>query len=140
MYAVVRIRGAKNARFDIEETFNLLRLRRKNHCILAKDTLPMKGMIRKVKDYVSYGEIDDDALRLLVSKRGRKEGGKKLTKEEAEKAVSELKSAGKATIIKPVFRLTPPSGGFRKSIKQHYPNGEVGYRGKEINKLLEKMV
>jgi large subunit ribosomal protein L30 len=36
--------------------------------------------------------------------------------------------------------LTPPSKGFRKSIKQHYPDGELGYRGKEINVLLKRMI
>ncbi len=139
MYAVIRIRGGANTRSDIEETLKLLRLHRKNHCILAKDSPAMKGMIRKVKDYVSYGEISDENLKMLISKRGRKEGDKKLTSEEVEKVFSEIKSSRKPE-IKPVFRLTPPSGGFRKSIKQHYPQGEVGYRGKEINTLLVKMI
>jgi len=41
--------------------------------------------------------------------------------------------------IEPVFRLTPPSKGF-KSIKEHYPKGDLGYRGKEINELLKRMI
>ena len=41
--------------------------------------------------------------------------------------------------LKPVFRLTPPSKGF-KSIKQHWPKGDLGYRGKEINELIKRMI
>ena len=43
-------------------------------------------------------------------------------------------------MIKPVFRLTPPSKGFKKSIKQQYPNGEIGYRGEKINELILRMI
>jgi large subunit ribosomal protein L30 len=41
--------------------------------------------------------------------------------------------------INPVFKLTPPSKGF-KSIKEYYPKGDLGYRGKEINELIERMI
>ncbi len=35
-------------------------------------------------------------------------------------------------------KLNPPRGGF-KSIRRHYPGGDLGYRGKDIEKLLERM-
>jgi large subunit ribosomal protein L30 len=43
---------------------------------------------------------------------------------------------------KPFFRLKPPTGGFeRKGIKQPYSvGGALGYRGKEINILIKKML
>jgi large subunit ribosomal protein L30 len=41
--------------------------------------------------------------------------------------------------LKPVFRLTPPSKGF-KSVKEAYPKGDLGYRGKEINELMGRMI
>ncbi len=75
----------------------------------------------------------------MILKRGRKEGNKRIDEKAIEDIFNDLKK-GKKTIIKPVFRLSPPSKGFRKSIKQHYPNGEVGYRGKEINELLKRMI
>ncbi len=34
--------------------------------------------------------------------------------------------------------LKPPKGGF-KSIRRHYPKGDLGYRGKDIIKLVERM-
>ncbi len=44
--------------------------------------------------------------------------------------------------LKPFFRLSPPIGGFeRAGIKKAYAEGGVlGYRGKEINKLISKML
>ena len=54
--------------------------------------------------------------------------------------------AGKAKLadagIKPFFRLAPPRQGFGKiGIKKGFAEkGALGYRGKEINALLKKMM
>lgn len=142
MLAVIRIRGSVGMKKDIKDTLVMLRLQRKNHCIVLNETAPIRGMLQKSKDYITWGEISDDILKALIKKRGRKSGDIKLKEEETEKIFSELKAGKKIKDlkIKPVFRLTPPSGGFRKSIKQHYPNGEIGYRKDKINELLLKMI
>ncbi len=41
--------------------------------------------------------------------------------------------------LQPVFKLTPPSQGL-KSIKVHYPKGDLGNRKKEINELIMRMI
>ena len=141
MYAVIRIRGLVNLKRDIKDTLAMLRLNRKMHCVLIKENDCMKGMLQKVRNWVTWGEIDDDSLKQLIKKRGRKIGEKKLTEQEAEEVFKKLKENQKVPEeIKPVFRLTPPSKGFKESIKQHYPKGELGYRGKEINELLKRMI
>ncbi|MDD5416375.1 MAG: 50S ribosomal protein L30 [Candidatus Aenigmarchaeota archaeon] len=143
MYAVIRLRGLVGLRKDIVDTLAMLRLHRKMHCVLLKKDENMLGMIRKVKDYVTWGEIDEDTLKLLIQKRGRKEGNKRLETSEAEvifdKIMADKEFKGTLGII-PVFRLTPPSGGFKKSIKQHYPKGELGCRQEKINELLKRMI
>jgi len=141
MYAVIRIKGLAKIREDFQDALKMLRLNRKMHCVVLEENDNVKGMLQKVKDRVTWGEIDDDILRLLIEKRGRKSGNIRLTKEEAEKTFKTLKESHKIpNEIKPVFRLTPPSKGFKHSIKQHYPKGELGYRGKEINELLKRMI
>jgi len=141
MYAVIRLKGLVKVRKDIRDTLKMLRLNRKMHCVLLKENDVVKGMLQKVKDWITWGEIDDNILKILVEKRGRKPGNKRLTKEEAEDVFNKIKNDERIPKeIKPVFRLTPPSKGFKKSIKQHYPKGELGYRGKEINKLLKRMI
>jgi len=37
------------------------------------------------------------------------------------------------------IRLKPPQKGFR-AIKKPYPKGDLGYRGKDINELIKRMV
>jgi large subunit ribosomal protein L30 len=141
MYAVIRIRGSINMKKDIKDTLAMLRLNRKMHCVLIKENDVMKGMLRKVRNWITWGEIDDDNLRILIEKRGRKIGEKKLLNQEVEEAFKKIKENQKTPEeIKPVFRLTPPSKGFKESVKQHYPQGELGYRGKEINELLKRMI
>lgn len=141
MYAVIRIKGSVGLRKDVKDTFSMLRLNRKMHCVVLKDTDNVRGMLQKVRNWSTYGEIDDKVLRHLIEKRGRKLGDKKLEKKEAEEIFNKIKETGKVpSEIKPVFRLTPPSKGFKKSIKQHYPKGELGYRGEKINELLKRMI
>ncbi len=137
LIAVVRIRGAFTMRKEIKDTLKMLRLNRKNHCVLVRGTDSARGMLQKTKDYVTFGEVSEEVLKKLVAKRGRI-GDKKLSAEQIEIAMKEI-SSGALKSIKPVFRLTPASGGFRE-IKQFYPKGELGYRGEKINELLEKMM
>ncbi|TRZ54100.1 50S ribosomal protein L30 [archaeon] len=138
LIAVVRIRGAFTMRKEVKDTLKMLRLNRKNHCVLVRGTDSIKGMLQKTKDYVTFGEISEETLKMMIAKRGRI-GSMKLTAEQAETAVKEAVIDGKLKSIKPVFRLTPASGGFRE-IKQFFPRGELGYRGDKINELLEKMI
>jgi large subunit ribosomal protein L30 len=139
MYAVIRLRGSVKLKQEVKDTLRLLRLNRKMHCVLLKENEVVKGMLQKAKDRITWGEINDNTLKKLIEKRGRKSGNKRLTKEEAENVFNKLKQNQKVE-IKPVFRLTPPSKGFKNSVKQHYPNGELGYRRGDINKLLKRMI
>ena len=81
MYAVVQVRGVVNTRRDIKDTLKMLRLHHINHCVLVADTPENLGMIRKVKDYVAYGEVDAATLETLLSTRGRVIGDDPLTDE-----------------------------------------------------------
>ncbi len=141
MYAAIRIRGSIGLKKELKDTLKMLRLNRKMHCALVKDDEVMRGMLQKAKDYITWGNIDDETLKLLLHKRGRKKGNKRITKEEAEVLFDKIKAEKKMVFdIKPVFRLSPPSKGFRGSIKQHYPRGELGNRREKINELLKKMI
>jgi len=151
MFAVIRLRGWVKTSKEIEDTLNMLRLKRNNNCVIVPETPQYKGMLKKVKDYVTYGEIDKETLIELLKKRGEVEGGR-LT-EEMLKEVTKFKSfeefadallSGKVKLrefkkIKPVFRLNPPRKGL-KSKRLPFPRGDLGYRGKEINELIRRML
>ena len=78
-YAVVRVRGTVNVRRDIQETLRMLRLTRINHCVVIPDTPQYRGMLKKVKDYITWGEIDEETLKELLLKRGRLLGDRPVT-------------------------------------------------------------
>jgi large subunit ribosomal protein L30 len=151
--ALIRLRGNVGIRKEFEYVFKLLHLTRKNHVTLLEETESSLGMIRKIKDYSTWGEVTLETLSLLLKKRGRLQGNKKLTNDYVKNelgfsSIAELAQAiytsdinfWKLSNIKPIFRLHPPRKGFRKSIRKPYPNGELGYRGEEINKLIFKMM
>jgi len=150
MLAIIRIRGV-GARREIADTLKMLRLKAPNNCIVVQETADYKGMAQKARDSITYGEIEKDVLVSMLQKRLR--AGSDRVDEKMLKAVTGYESfvkfaeallANKVKIkdfekLNPVFRLTPPSKGF-KSVREHYPAGDLGYRGKEINELLKRMI
>lgn len=152
LYAVIRIRGIIGVRKDIQETLRHLRLVRKFHCVLVPNDETHVGMLKKAKDYITWGEIDLDTLEELLRKRGRLIGDKPITDEYAQKiGYKDVRDLAKAILdgkikykelpdIKPVFRLAPPRGGFKSTKRPFKVGGDLGYRGAAINDLLRRMM
>ena len=113
MKAIIRITGEVGLRKDIIETFNRLRLRKKYSCIIIeKPNKEQLGMIKKVRDFVAYGDVEEKIYKKLVEKRRTK--------------------------IKNFFRLHPPRGGIKTKI--HFPKGALGDHKEKINELIERML
>jgi len=153
VYAVVRVRGTVNVRHDIKKTLEMLRLNRVNHCVLVEENESYKGMLQKAKDYITWGEIEKDTLVELIKKRGRLIGDKPLDDDYVKsatsyKSIEELADAiieGKIKYrelpeIKPVFRLSPPRKGYEGIKRAYTVGGALGYRGKDINDLIKRML
>lgn len=146
MIAVIKIRSEIGTKQEIKDTFQFLNLKKKNSCVLLKETPPNIGMVKKVKDYVTWGEINKETLLKLISKRARLPGDKRADFDEKKlKEIAEqlLKAARLADFgLKPCLRLNPPRKGFeRGGIKKAFKAGGVlGYRGEKINDLLNKMI
>ena len=68
--AVIRLRGRTGLNYSVAVTLDLLNIQRVNHCTIVQDTPEVVGMIKKAKDYITWGPIDDDTLKALVEKRG----------------------------------------------------------------------
>jgi large subunit ribosomal protein L30 len=119
--AAVLIRNTTAASSDIRDALRMLRLHRKFSCNVMDNNKQTRGMLDKVKDYITFGEIDDDTFKLLEQKRGKKDSEGKLKKE---------------------FHLSPPRGGFeRKGIKHSFEQGgALGYRASRMSALLKKMI
>ncbi len=117
--AIIRIRGEMHITKPIKDTMDMLRLRKKHTCVVLEDTPIVKGMLRKAKDYITWGEVNEESLKLLNAKRAREVQDGKV-----------------------IYHLAPPKGGFeRKGIKTSFANkGALGYRGEKINALIHKMI
>jgi large subunit ribosomal protein L30 len=102
---------------------------------------------------LTWGEVSPEIVSLLLKKRGRLVGDKELTDEYAKelgyKSLDDLAEAlfkvdvefSSLPEIKPLFRLRPPTKGFKGKVKRSYAaGGELGYRGDAINDLLKRMV
>ncbi len=138
-FMVIKIRGTANAPQTIIDTLELLNLFRKNHGVVVHKNQVYEGMINKVKDYVTWGEIDSATYTELVSKRGEEYQGRTHD--------SKKKYAYRFTEIngkkyKNYFRLNSPKKGFeRKGIKVGFnAGGALGYRGAKINDLTRRML
>lgn len=112
-FAVVRIRGSIKVNKKIVNTLDMLHLKKVHNCIIIKNTPTNLGMIKKCKDYITWGEINTETKKLLAKRKKKN-----------------------------FFALHPPKGGFeRKGIKTPFTlKGALGYRGDNINSLIKKMI
>lgn len=60
--AVILVRGLVNLSRPVKDTLAALNLSHKNHCVVIENTPINVGMIKKVKDYVTWGEIDENTF------------------------------------------------------------------------------
>ena len=113
MIAIIRITGEIGLRKEINETLNRLNLKKKYRCIVLENPAKEQiGMVNKVRDFVAFGEINEETYKNLINKRGSKENK--------------------------FFRLHPPRKGIKSKV--HFPKGILGDNEEKINELLERML
>lgn len=151
---VVRLRGKTGLNKKIKDTFSMMRLYKKNNCAVINGFPSYLGMLESVKEYITWGEIDEETFKLLLINRGRLAGNKKLSEEylkektslDIEQFTKEFFESRKKLKdipgLKLFFRLKPPTQGFeRKGIKVPYSlGGTWGYRKEKINDLIRRMI
>ena len=148
----IRIRGVVSASLEVRETLEMLRLTKNNYAVLIDDRQSFLGMLSLVRDYVTYGEPSKETVTELIKQRGRLHGDRKFTEDYARNNGFDTLAAFAAAVfdcktqywkmpeVKGVFRLHPPTKGFKHSIKKGYgQGGELGHRGEKIDELLKRM-
>ena len=152
--AVIRVRGTCGVRTPIEHTMKHLHLYRKNSCIVITNTPVYVGMLKIAKDYITWGEIEEETFKMLLSMRGKLPGNKRLTedyiKEKLKLGINDFskdffsfkKELKDIPGLKLFFRLSPPRKGFeRGGIKKPFSlGGALGYRKEKINELIIRMI
>jgi large subunit ribosomal protein L30 len=152
-YAVIRVRGQCDVNVDVRRTMALMSLTRVNHCVVVPENDVTKGMLQKAKDFITWGEVNDETLEKMILVRGRLVGDAAITDDvvKANTEFATVSDMAKAMIAsdyrmkdvegaKSVFRLHPPEKGY-EGIKRSYRNGgALGYRGDAINELIARML
>jgi large subunit ribosomal protein L30 len=146
--AVILVRGLVSVDINIKKTLELLRLQQKHVCVVLDNTPENLGMAKKVKDYVTYGLIDETFYTTMLEKRSLVVGKSDVKIDAA--AIAKEYFAGEVKLrdfetkftIKPFFRLHPPIGGFeRGGIKKPFSmKGVLGDREDKISTLITKML
>ena len=154
-YLVIRARSDRGVTKKIKDTMMMLNLTRVNHATLVPENVTYLGMLKKSKDYVTWGEVDAETIETLLKERGRMVGDKPVddatikasSKYKTVAAFSKAMAAGEATMkdvdgLKPIFRLHPPRGskGWGGIKRSYTVGGAPGFRGEAISDLAGRML
>ena len=111
LLAVIRLRGTVNVHYKIQETLEMLNIRRTNYMTLIPSTSTYLGMLKKARDFITWGEPNAEMIKKLESLGGK------------------------------VGLHRPRGGFERKGIKIPFKvGGALGNRKEKINDLLMRMM
>ncbi len=131
LIAVVRVRGGITVKKSIVETMSLLRLGKKHACIVIRDKPELMGMVKKCKDYVTWGEISEETFTAL----------KKMAKEKALKGNEKNQGESKEESILLHLGLHPPLKGWgRKGVKESFNRGGALGKRNNMDTLIARMI
>jgi large subunit ribosomal protein L30 len=149
--AVIRIKGKKGVDRRIEDTLRMLNLTRVNYCTIVNDDGVYLGMLEKAKDYITWGEVDEEGVTILLRHRGELSGGRKLTDSYIKKhtkydSIAEFSQAfvnfeaelSDVPDLRTFFRLHPPRKGHEGIKRTFRQGGALGPRG-NMKGLLYRM-
>ena len=109
-----------------------------------------KGMLQRVNSYITYGEPTKETVAMMLQKRARLAGDKKLTDEYIQKAgyksIDDLAEAivnckvqfQKLPDVQPLFKLHPPSKGYKGKTKKRLQSRRRSRLPRRSNKRTSK--
>ena len=149
---VVNLHGQINSSAPVRKALTELWVAKKFSASVVPDDAQTVGMLRLCKDYVAWTPVEEDLLGELLKKRGMvsasrrldgsslKELGYKKHEDLASKMVKEELRLSAVQGMLPYFRLAPPKGGFRASLRrQSTEKGLLGANPK-LKEIVRRMV
>ncbi|HXW95567.1 MAG TPA: hypothetical protein VEJ19_07670 [Nitrososphaerales archaeon] len=127
---VVNLHGQINSSTPVRKALNELWVAKKFSASVVTDDPPTVGMLKLCKDYVAWCPIDEGLLADLLKKRGMtsgtrsldaatlKELGCKKHEDLAARMVKDQVRLSALNGVLPYFRLAPPKGGFKMSLRR----------------------
>ena len=86
VYLVVRMKGTVNVPYWARITLESLSLNKRFRATIIPENEQTLGMLRKIKEYVSWTSVDTEFIREFIEKRGRSSASKLLSAPDAQVA------------------------------------------------------
>jgi ribosomal protein L30/L7E len=119
LIAFLLVKGISEVEPHHRYTLDSLKLKKKHSLVVTKNLPSFRGMIRSLNELGIWGEVSKEGIKKIESKR---------------KPVYSSDSIS-------VFNLSPPKGGFKKSIKRGSPKGILGKKDeKSFLDILNRMI
>jgi large subunit ribosomal protein L30 len=150
-FLVIRIRGTVNVPYWAKITLENLNLSKKFRATIVPENGEYLGMLRRIKQLVAWCRVDNETVKELLDKKGKKSASQPLRVSDLPNGYVNLDQLAtdiandtivisKLDWIKPWFALNPPRGGFKKSVKKQSSQKGILGDNKTLLDLVKTMM
>jgi large subunit ribosomal protein L30 len=149
---VVNLHGQINSSAPIRKALTELWVAKKFSATVVPDDAQTVGMLRLCKDFVTWSPVDEELLGDLLRKRGMmsstrsldqaalKELGFKSYDDLEVKMMKDQTRLSALSGVLPYFRLAPPKGGFKRSLRRQTTEGGLLGKNPKLEGVVRRMV
>ena len=149
---VVNLHGQINSSAPVRKALNELWVAKKFSASVVTDDVPTVGMLRLCKDYVAWCPVSEELLTDLLKKRGMvsaarsldvatlKDLGCKNHEDLAAKMVKDQTRLSAVDGVLPYFRLAPPKGGFKRSLRRQATERGLLGNNPNLDAIVRRMI
>jgi len=149
---VLNLHGAINASGPVRQALEEMKVEKRFSASVMPNDASTMGALKLCKDRVSWAPVEQELLTMLLKKRGMVSDTRTLDsaslkkmgfadhEELAAKMVKEEMRLSAIEGLRPFFRLAPPKGGFKRSMRRQ--SSEKGLLGSnpQLGELVRRMV
>jgi large subunit ribosomal protein L30 len=150
-FLVIRIRGTVNVPYWAKITLENLNLSKKFRATIVPENGEYLGMLRRIKQLVAWCRVDNETVKELLDKKGKKSASQPLRVSDLPNGYANLDQLAtdiandtivisKLDWIKPWFALNPPRGGFKNSVKKQSSQKGILGDNKTLLDLVKTMM
>jgi large subunit ribosomal protein L30 len=149
---VVNLHGSINSSAPVRKSLNALWVAKKFSASVVTDDPQTVGMLKLCKDYIAWCPLEEGLLTDLLKKRGMvsssraldqdslKAMGYKKHEELAEKMLKDQVRLSAVEGVLPFFRLAPPRGGFKISMRRQSTERGVLGNNPKLDGIVRRMI
>jgi large subunit ribosomal protein L30 len=149
---VVNLHGSINASAPVRKALEDMKVSRKFSASVMPSDETALGMLHICKDRLSWSAVDTELLSTLLEKRGMVSESKRLDQgslkamgyknygDLAKKMFDEKARLSAVQGVRPFFRLSPPKGGFKRSMRRQFSEKGLLGRNPQLGEIVRRMV